>query len=125
MKVRLLAAPVVAAALFVTGCETQPAAVPSDATIVTQGDDDLIFTAPSSGSVFVHEENSDRLLYSGKVDAGDRVELDRERDRLIIDGQVVSEKDLGSVGNHVIRFQPGDDVSRRTVILRERRLDRD
>lgn len=125
LSIRLIAAPAIAGAFLLTaGCEIEPQAVPPDATIVSQGSDDLTFTAPRDGTIYVYEKNSDRLLYSGKVEAGDVVHLDRQRQRLAIDNQTVFEKDLDGVGDHIIRFSPNDDPTKRTVILERHHIER-
>ena len=96
-----------------------------DAEIVSEGEDNLTFRAPSDGMVYVYEKNNDKVLYSGKVDRGDTLRLDADKRHLTLNGDPVSERNLAIGSDHVIRFQRDDEPDNRTVILQRRTVTRD
>ncbi len=96
---------VVAAALY--GCAAdRPGDVPAGANMQNEGNQRLVYTAPSSGQVWVTDVGSNSVVYAGPVHSGDEVAVDPDNNRVTIAGQVVATHDVGHE-NHRIFFAPG------------------
>lgn len=110
---------------FVPGCasDTWPDDIPRTAVLNTESTGRVTYTAPTSGTVYVYDETDERLLYSGNVLAGQRVVLDPREDRIDVDGQKVSDHDLGAESHYQVYFDSSGGA--RTVEHRviERRVD--
>jgi hypothetical protein len=92
----------------VIGCSSEPKAeqVPPSATLRVQGDQDLAYTAPSDGEVYVYDSSARKLLYSGHVEKGQSVSIDPGEDKIMIDGKLALEKDIHAGNRHRIYFTP-------------------
>jgi hypothetical protein len=111
----------------VVGCSSdpKPEQVPASAQMRVQGDQDLAYTAPSDGEVYVYDASARKLLYSGHVERGQNVTIDPDEDKIMIDGKLALEKDIHAGNRHRIYFTPdAHDVDRvvehRTEIHEER-----
>ena len=91
---------------FLVGCssDSRPHDVPSSALRTVEGNQRLVYTAADYGTVWV-TEGSDHIIYSSPVASGDRVVLDPEIGKVMLNGQVVADKDVNH-NDHKI-FQPG------------------
>lgn len=87
----------------------RPSEVPASATLVAAGDKETSFTSPRSGTIYIYDAIDDRIVYSGHVLRGQSVEVDREHDKITLDGRTVFEKGLKKANTHRIYFLP--DVS--------------
>jgi hypothetical protein len=87
IRASLLALPL---SLLAGGCaiESRPADVSADAERVMVGGD-LRYTAPRDGHIYVHDEDADRTVYSARVFAGDRIEVDPDDGDISINGKDV------------------------------------
>ena len=60
------------------GCsvEARPPGVTANSEKVLSGAGDLSYTSPSRGTVYVFDETTDKMVYSGRVNSGDKVRVD-------------------------------------------------
>ena len=63
--------------------------VPRDAERVASGEQGLAYTAPQSGRVYVRDEKTGKVIYRGRVDAGEEVKVaaDAKGRRVSVDGR--------------------------------------
>jgi hypothetical protein len=103
---------------FVPGCASNnwPDDVPHTASLNSEGNGRLAFTAPSSGTVYVYDDSSNRLVYSGQVLSGQRIVVDPKNDRVDLDDRRVSNQSMGTEDRYQVYF---DSQSPRVV---ERRV---
>jgi|SwirhisoilCB2_FD_contig_51_3775716_length_428_multi_2_in_0_out_0_1 hypothetical protein len=106
-----------ALSLGVVGCATTNEHVPSNAQMVSSGNETVAFTAPRHGMVYVVDKNTNKLLYSGNVDRGQVVTIDpTKRDRNItLDNNTVTQESLNVGHTYQIYFEPSDHADRVTV----------
>jgi hypothetical protein len=102
-------------ALGATGCaKDRHEAVPSSAMEVSEAQGDIKYTAPEDGEVYVQNTNGDELIYSGRIRKGETlsVEPEDDEDKIRIDSQIVSTKDLKEGDKHKIFFKAESDRDR-------------
>jgi hypothetical protein len=116
---RHFAAPVAALCLGtgLIGCSHEPKAdqVPPTASMSVQGDQDLSYTAPRDGEVYVYDASSRKLLYSGHIEKGQVLSVDPEKDKIMIDSKLALEKDIHAGNRHRIYFAPDTHSDSRVV----------
>lgn len=80
--------------------------IPSSARMMAEGNRDLSFTAQDPGTVYVYDATDDRILYTGRVESGDKVSLSPADNRLRVGGRTALESGLNQ--NHQVRiyFEP-------------------
>ena len=109
------------ALLATVGCAERNRAIPNSARLVAEDQGKIDFVAPSDGEVFVEDRSVNKLLYSGKIDEGDRLEVDPMKDRVSIDGRTVRDQRIRDLNNFRVFFRPDPraDVagSRSTVVV--------
>jgi len=93
--------------LLLAGCaaEQRPPDVPATAMNKAEGDQRLVYTASDPGTVWVTEGATD-IVYSAPVAAGDRLVVDPDADKVLVNGQVVLGKDVNHI-DHKVFFLPG------------------
>lgn len=102
------------------GCAERHRAIPSNARLVAEDKGRSDFVAPSDGEVFVEDRSSNKLLYSGKINEGERLQVDPMKDRLTINGQTVRDQKIRDLNNLRVFFRPDPraDVARsRTIVV--------
>jgi outer membrane protein assembly factor BamB len=94
-------------ALAMVGCATdqRPADIPSSAMNKAEGDQKLVYTASDPGTIWI-SEGVNNIVYSAPVAAGDRVVVDPGTNKILLNGQVVLDKDVNRV-DHTVFFLPG------------------
>jgi hypothetical protein len=116
----------VAAVAFVPGCATEPdRVVPSTAMLTSQGNTKVVYTAPSDGMVYVYDDTSHDLIYSGQMMKGQRLTVDPKADNIEMDDRKVSESVLKSGNEYQVYFdkQPTT-VEHHRVVTEERTTER-
>lgn len=111
MHVRTLSAAMIVVMLafsgLMTGCaHERHEVVPPSATIGAEGEKMLNYTTAGPGTVYVTDTVADKLLYSGEVDGRRQITVDPEKNHILVDGSVVTDKTLVRGHNHKIFFQP-------------------
>jgi hypothetical protein len=97
-----------ALAIF-TGCATDPLnSIPSNATIASSGNDQLTYTAPTYGRIWVFDVTNDRIDYSGPLRANEGVTVDPKNNSVTINGRVVVDT-LVQGAQHRVYFAPSLD----------------
>ena len=93
--------------LVLVGCavETRPPDVPSTAMNKAEGNQRLVYTASDPGTVWVTEGATD-IVYSAPVAAGDRLVVDPDGNKILLNDQVVLGKDVTHI-DHKVFFLPG------------------
>jgi hypothetical protein len=98
---------VVASAVLSTGCAPErPESVPADARSVAKqaGNNPVNFTAPHDGTVYVYDRSAQQMVYAGRVQRGETLELDPRRDSVRLEGRTVLEKDLRDLNEYQVWF---------------------
>jgi hypothetical protein len=99
------AAAILGLSLALAGCSNERHdEIPSSALMVSQGDEQLAYQAPSDGNIYVYDAETDRMVYSGKIEKGDTITVDPEKDRISIDGATKVEKAINAGNRHKIFF---------------------
>ncbi len=99
----------------IVGCASdRPKDVPPTAMLKAEGDQRVVYTAPREGTVWVTEPGSNEIVYSGPVHQGDRVVLDPDQGKLIVNDHVVSDKGI-TRHDHRIFFLEGSPVPSSTL----------
>jgi len=92
---------------LVGGCAAdRPQQVPADAMVKTQGNDRLVYTADQPGNVWVAEKASNKIVYSGRLNTGDRLALDSKHNLLTVNDRAVVTKELPRQ-DYKVFFEPG------------------
>lgn len=104
---RVLALLAALAAISVSGCvHERHEVVPPNATLGAEGTKTLNYTTSGPGTIWVHDEVDNKLLYSGEVTGERQITVDPEKNKILVDGQVVTDKTLVRGHNHKIFFLP-------------------
>lgn len=121
----------VGAALFVgAGCAAdRPDNVPADATMISEGNKNVIATAPHDGTVYIWNRNTEKMVYTGKVARGDSVRVDAKHNKVFYNDKLAVETDLIDDHNYRVFFDQAEydaaDVARHrdTTIITTPRSD--
>lgn len=110
-------------ALGVAGCaKDRHEAIPETAMNVSEAQGDIKWTAPDDGEIYVYDPAQDELIYSGRIRKGETFSLEPEddEDKIRIDTQVVSTKDLKEGNKHKVFFKPASDRERAADLASDR-----
>ena len=103
------------------GCAERHNSIPSSARLVAEDQGSKSdFVAPSDGDVFVEDRSANKLLYSGKINEGERLRVDPMDDKLTINGQTVRDQKIRDMNNVRVFFRPerrADVAGSRTVVV--------
>jgi hypothetical protein len=105
---RRLFAAGVAAFLFVglSGCATDRATTPQNAQLLMQGHGRLVHDMETDGFLHVVDASREEIIFSRAVEAGDRVVVDGQQDRILINDLRVMEGRLGRGRPYRVYFEP-------------------
>ena len=110
------------------GCGHDREPLPADAVVLKQdkgvSTDSMSATVQHPGMVYVYDESDKKVLYTGRVQPGDSVTIDTFRDRIAIDGKVVSQPEMDDAHRYKIYFDEDHSAGARelndgTTIRRE------
>src|SRR2546421_12289053 len=77
------------------GCASEhPSVVGSDAKLQSSGTSKLAFRAPSDGTVYVYNRNTNKLEYQGDVKRDTLIEYNADTKKLETDGKPIAGMDL-------------------------------
>jgi hypothetical protein len=113
----ILAATILASGLAVVipGCSSTQ--VPADASLVAKSRGDTTYVAGHSGMIYIYDKTWNKMVYSGRVEAGQRIDVDARRNQVRVDGVARAERiDLGEGNQYEFFLRPEQKVVRRTVI---------
>jgi hypothetical protein len=103
-------------ALALTGCSDRPRYVPSAAQLAVQGKDQVTYTAERDGTVWVTDEGNHKVMYSTHVHAGDRIEVDANRNQMLLNDRVVMDTSVHH-NEHKIFFEPSEPVTAARAVI--------
>jgi hypothetical protein len=89
------------------GCAPQRGAeaVPPSAQLLASGENGMLTATPQvAGTVYVYDATSNRLIYSGQVQAGDKIVVDPGASLVTINAVTVSEPHLFADHEYMIKF---------------------
>lgn len=89
--------------------------LPRDASVVAQGRGAQTYQADRDGRVYVRDAKSGKLLYRGRLEAGEKFTLDPSRHRATVDGNVVRREITRQGHENQIYFDPRGDNGRRSA----------
>lgn len=104
-----IAAGVVAMAALVAlpACQTVTGKVPSTAMEVSAGTGNVSYRAAEDGRVYVYNQNTNDLVYSGEIRRGELLLLDTRGDRVLVDNRPVVERvDLDGANRYKVYLDP-------------------
>ena len=107
MRMVISVVPALALWAVAAGCAPErPESVPADAQSVAKqsGHNPINFTAPHDGMVYVYDRSANQMLYTGRVERGDTLELDPRKDVVRLDGKPVLEKSLRDLNEYQVWF---------------------
>jgi hypothetical protein len=93
--------------------------------MVVEGNKQLTYQAPRDGVVYIYDDDSNRLIYTGHVLRGQTISIDTKDDDILVDGRRATEWDLDPDHRLQIYFDERPSVGRRVVVEEERRTYRE
>ena len=110
---------IVAAGLLVgAGCANhdRPDEVPGSADTVASGTKDVKTTAAHDGTVYVYDETAHQMIYTGKVQTGDRLEVDAKHNRVKFNDKTAVQRDLTDDHHYQVYFDRDPHASDTTYL---------
>ena len=92
---------------MMAGCADRPPEIPSTAQLKTEGSERVVYVADHSGTVWISDQASNKILYSSPIRSGDRVVLDPDKNDLMLNDRVVLNTGV-SHAQHKIFFESGE-----------------
>jgi hypothetical protein len=93
--------------LGLAGCMPErPDSISPNAVMETSGNSSLTWTASSSGNVTVFDQSTDKIVYGAKVNHGQALDVDVDKNKILLDGELVSENSLHRGDQYRIFFEP-------------------
>jgi hypothetical protein len=102
--------------LALASCSDRPNYVPSAAQLTVQGKDHVTYTAERDGTVWVTDEGNHKVMYSTHVHAGDRLEVDANRNQVLLNDRVVMDTSVHH-NEHKIFFEPAEPVTAARAVI--------
>ena len=93
--------------VMLSGCASGLKSIPGDAMLIQQGTGKFGLTASDDGAVYVRDQSSDRIVYQGRVNKGQRLEVDASDDQITLDGNKLKAVDLKPEATYQIFFKAG------------------
>src|SRR5690349_22237178 len=90
--------------LLVAGCTNDRNQIPASAQMVASGDEHLAYQAPHDGTVYVYNDHSHKMVYSGDVKKGQTLDVDLKHNVITVDGRTVLRHDLAHGSEHQVYF---------------------
>lgn len=91
-----------------TGCAGGLKSIPGDAMLVQQGSEKVGLTASEDGAVYVRDPATDRIVYQGRVNKGQRLEVDAAGDQVTLDGRKIKTVNLTPDATYQLFFKAGE-----------------
>lgn len=107
----LIAAGVVGVATLAVlpACQSVTGKVPSTAMEVSAGTGNVVYRSADAGTVYVYNQSTGDLVYSGDIHRGQVVVLDTAGDRVLVDNRPVVERvNLDGANRYQIYLDPRD-----------------
>ena len=95
-----------AIAISAAGCAHQTGPnVPPGAPSIATGSQDVAYTAPQDGRMYIQDDFDKRVVYSGQVRKGQTVRFDQRQDAVLLDGTVAAQGIRGGWHQHTMFFE--------------------
>jgi hypothetical protein len=122
LKRQLAAIGIVSSSLFLfAGCAAErPHLVPDSAVMKAQGNDRVVYTAERAGNVWIADKDANAIVYSGRLNSGDRLVLDTKENLVTVNDRAVVTKQLQR-RDYKIYFEPGLAVPAAARVSRDER----
>jgi hypothetical protein len=108
IRLSQIAVPLLGAAvgLGIVGCakDERHAEIPPTAAEVSIGSHEVAATATRDSDVYIYDATSGKMVYTGRVNRGQMVKVEAERNRVTLDGQTLTERDLNDTHRYKIFF---------------------
>ena len=111
----------VATLVLLAGCASNKVEIPTDAKLVAEGNERLVYEVPRSGLIYIYDEHDEELIYSGEVTRGQTDVIDAEEDEVLLDSLPLTERDLRRDHRVQIYFDDDRPIGDRRVIVEEER----
>jgi hypothetical protein len=107
--------------LLVVGCAAnRHKDIPPSARLMTEDRaSNIDFVAPADGEVFVEDRTANKLLYSGRLNEGERLSIEPVKDRVAVNGRTVRDQKIRDLDKVRVFFQPeprADVAGARTIV---------
>ena len=76
------------------GCASNQSDVPIGAKMVAEGNKKLTYQAPHDGTIYVYDDDANRLIYTGDIRRDQTLSIDTKSDDITIEGRRATEWDL-------------------------------
>lgn len=86
--------------------DNDPIRIPRDADLVANGDRSLGYTATTSGRLYVRDERTRKVIYAGRVRAGQKLTIDPGRGGIAVDGRKVKKELDNKPREREVFFRP-------------------
>jgi CO dehydrogenase/acetyl-CoA synthase delta subunit len=102
----ILAPVVLGAALCLGGgcAHEQHPQIPASAAQASEGTRIVSATATQDGDVYIYDASDNKMIYSGKVQHGEVVQVDAEKNVVMLNGKTLTERDLPNDHHYKIFF---------------------
>ena len=107
--------------VFAAGCASDRGDIPPQAMVMASGDDEITFQAPKDGTVYVLNERSDKMVYSGGINKGETMFVNIDDNQIRVDGRTVLRQDLTHGSKHAVYFLPSPKHDRDPDVIIEKR----
>ena len=84
------------------------AGLPRGAQVLDSGNGPVSVRAPDRGMAYLVDQDSGRLIWSGRIDRGERLTVDPDNDRASLNGRVIYDRNLERKHRHAIYFSTRD-----------------
>jgi len=108
---RIATPAILSAAMFagLQGCASanRPDSVPAHAMILSEGKgaDTVAAASPHDGMVYITDSTDNKLVYSGKVEQGDSIQVNASTDKVLINDRVATDSGLPDSDHYKIYFE--------------------
>ena len=105
-RFRQIAAPAIVGIGLLAGCTNndRPNEVPARADTVATGTAGVSTTADKAGTLYIYDETAHKMVYTGKVEKGDRVMVDAKHNKVLFNDKTAVERDLIDDHHYKIYF---------------------
>jgi hypothetical protein len=116
------------ATFLAVGCASRHDAIPPAANLMAENQGRVDLTAPSDGKVYLEDRSANKLVYSGTLKDGERLTVEPNKDRIMVDGRTVQDTKIRDLNTLRVFFRPdpqADVAGSRTVQTRTVETSRD
>lgn len=94
-------------AAAVSGCSyDRNSFIPPSATVVTEGNSRLSYTAPDDGDIYLFNRRTNEIVYSGKIEKDQSLVADPQQNQITLDGRMLSQNTLVAGDDYRVFFEP-------------------